>query len=493
MTTDTASVSAEPAVTLEPVQSLIGSTWVDGAGPTKDIRNPATGEVVSTVAFSTPAQIDEAVASAKRAQREWAKIPLATRVRILHAGVDAIETNGDEVAVWISREMGKTLSEAREEVFTDATVPLARAALEDARRFGGRTPTTWSEAYPDRRVQTLHQPIGVTGFISPWNFPTEMLFMCIASMAMGNSAVWKPSEWAPTAPVLATRIFLKAATAAGLPDGLLNVIWGGPEEGEHLVAHESVGLIGFIGSTAVGEQIHRAAGVKKLLLELGGNGPLIVLDDADIDRAVAATVYDCFYQAGQVCTSGERVLVHEAIHDEFVGKVVAAARDITLGDPFEESTDMGPLSDQRILDKVVAHVEDARTAGATIETGGSHDGLFYEPTVLTGVTTDMRIAREETFGPVIPIIRVASAEEALEIANDSEYGLSMAVFTSSLRSAYVMGEGLQAGAVNVNEGTNSWEHSSPFGGWKKSGIGRELGEATLREFTNEKTLSISFG
>lgn len=493
MTTDTASAPAQPAVALEPVQSLIGGAWVDGAGATKDIQNPATGEVVSTVAFSTPAQIDEAVAAAKRAQREWAKIPVATRVRILHAGVDAIEANGDEVAVWISREMGKTLSEAREEVFTDATVPLARAALEDARRFGGRTPATWSEAYPDRRVQTLHQPIGVTGFISPWNFPSEMLFMCVASMAMGNSAVWKPSEWAPTAPVLAARIFLEAATAAGLPDGLLNIVWGGPAEGEHLVAHTDVGLIAFIGSTAVGEQIHRAAGVKKLLLELGGNGPLIVLDDADIDRAVAAAVTDCFYQAGQVCTSGERVLVHEAVHDEFVAKIVAAAKDITLGDPFDESTDMGPLSDQRILDKVVAHVEDARTAGATIETGGRHKGLFYEPTVLTGVTTDMRIAQEETFGPVVPIIKVSSAEEALEIANASEYGLSMAVFTSSLRTAYVMGEGLQAGAVNVNEGTNSWEHSSPFGGWKKSGIGRELGEATLREFTNEKTLSISFG
>ncbi len=479
------------ATRADTLKTLIGNTWVDGMGPSKDIFNPATGEHVSTVRFSSDAQIDDAVAAGRAAQPIWARLPMGTRTRILHKGIDAVEARGEEIAVWISKEMGKTLSEAREEVLTDATVMLSRAAIEDARRLSGTTPFAWAESYPDRRVQTIYQPIGVTGFISPWNFPSEMLFLCVASMAMGNSAVWKPSEWAPTGALLAAQIFVEAAVEAGMPEGLLNVVWGGPEEGEHLVSHDDVGLIAFIGSTAVGEQIHRAAGVKRLLLELGGNGPLIVMDDADLDRAVDATVFDCFYQAGQVCTAGERVLVHEAIHDEFVARVSAAAKEIRLGNPLDEATQMGPLSDRRILDKVHDHVEDARSRGATVVTGGEYEGLFYQPTVITDVTPDMRIAQEETFGPVVPIIKFSSTEEALAIANDSEFGLSMAVFTSSLRNAYIMGEGLEAGAVNINDGTNSWEHSAGFGGWKKSGLGRELGVDSLREFANAKTLTMT--
>jgi succinate-semialdehyde dehydrogenase / glutarate-semialdehyde dehydrogenase len=218
-----------------------------------------------------------------------------------------------------------------------------------------------------------------------------------------------------------------------------------------------------------------------------------VLDDADVDRAVEAAMVGCFYQAGQVCTSSERILVHEAVHDEFAEKLTEAARQLKVGDPLDEGTEMGPLSEQRILAKVVAHVEDALERGATILTGGGHRGLFYEPTVLTGVTPEMRIAREETFGPVAPIIKVSSAEEALEIANDSEYGLSMSVFTRSLATAYDMAEGLEAGAVNVNASTNDWEFNGPFGGWKKSGIGREMAAYAVTEFTNAKTITFDLG
>jgi acyl-CoA reductase-like NAD-dependent aldehyde dehydrogenase len=334
-------------------------------------------------------------------------------------------------------------------------------------------------------VQTIYQPVGVTAFISPWNFPVEMIVNCVASLMMGNSCVWKPSEWAPYAPQLLSEAFV----SAGLPHGLLNLVYGGPEIGEHLVRHSHVELVAFIGSTAVGEQIAKAAGVKQLLLELGGNGPMIVLDDANVDRAVDAAVGGCFYQAGQVCTAAERILVHESVHDEFVEKLVARAKVLKVGDPLDESTQMGPLSEKRILDKVVRHVEDARVKGATILTGGDHEGQFFEPTVLIGVTPDMEIAYEETFGPVAPILKVRSAEEALEIANDSEFGLSMSVFTASLKTAFDMAEGLQAGSVNVNSGTNDWELSGPFGGWKKSGIGREVGEDSLRAFSNVKTIT----
>jgi succinate-semialdehyde dehydrogenase / glutarate-semialdehyde dehydrogenase len=253
------------------------------------------------------------------------------------------------------------------------------------------------------------------------------------------------------------------------------------------VTHPDVGFLAFIGSTAVGEQIASAAGLKRLLLELGGNGPLIVLDDAAVDAAVVS----CYYMAGQVCTSAERILVHSAVHDEFVQKLTARAAALTVGDPLDESTELGPVSEKRMLAKIVAHIDDARDKGATITTGGGTSGQFHEAAVLTGVTRDMRIYQEETFGPVAPIVKIGSGAQALTLANDTDYGLSMALFTSSLTTAYEMSEGLQAGAVAINAGTNDWELGGPFGGYKKSGIGRELGDDALRAFTNVKTVSFT--
>jgi succinate-semialdehyde dehydrogenase/glutarate-semialdehyde dehydrogenase len=471
------------------VHGLIDGTWVKGAGDVKETMSPSHGGVVTTCPFFTPDQVDAAVAAAKAAQKEWAAVPVADKARMMHAGLDAVAQHTEEIARWISAEMGKTIRESRDEILHDITVPCGKAIVEDALRFHGRVvQPAQPDRYPSRRVLVVYQPIGVTGFISPWNFPVEMIINCIASMMVGNTCVWKPSEWSPYGPQLMAKTFLEGA---GLPSGVLNLIYGGPETGETLVTHDDVGLISFIGSTATGEKIASAAGVKRLLLELGGNGPLVVLDDANIDKAVATAMSDCFYQAGQVCTAGERVLVHEQVHDEFVEKLVAKVAELKVGDPLDESTDMGPLSDVRILAKVVRHVEDAKAKGATIVTGGKHEGLLYEPTILTGVTTDMEIAEEETFGPVAPVIKVKSADEALEIANSLQYGLSMAVFTTSLATAWKMAEGLEAGQVNVNAGTNDWELNGPFGGWKKSGIGRELGgDESLRAFANVKTIGM---
>ncbi len=484
-----APVSAPQTEDVPTVHGLIDGTWVKGAGHVKETISPSHGGVVTTCPFFTPDQVDAAVAAAKAAQKEWAAVPVADKARMIHAGLDAIAGNTEAIAQWVSREMGKTIREAREEILYDITVPCGKAIVEDALRFHGRViQPAQPDRFPSRRVMVVYQPIGVTGFISPWNFPVEMIINCIASMMIGNTCVWKPSEWAPYGPQLMTKTFLEGA---GLPAGVLNLIYGGPETGDTLVTHDDVGLISFIGSTATGEKIASAAGVKRLLLELGGNGPLVVLDDADIDKAVATAMSDCFYQAGQVCTAGERVLVHEQVHDEFVEKLVAKAAELKVGDPLDEATDMGPLSDVRILNKVVRHVEDAKAKGATIVTGGNHEGQFYEPTILTGVTTDMEIAQEETFGPVAPVIKIKSADEALEIANSLQYGLSMAVFTTSLATAWKMAEGLEAGQVNVNAGTNDWELNGPFGGWKKSGIGRELGgDESLRAFANVKTIGM---
>lgn len=481
--------ATEPEVRDVPpiVHGLIGGDWVKGAGAVKETKSPVHGETVTTCPSFTPDQVDAAVAAAKAAQTEWAAVPIVEKARMIHAGIDAIVEHSEEIGRWISVEMGKTIGEAREEVLTDITVPCGRMIVEDALRFVGRTvPPARPDLYPNRRVLVIYQPIGVAGFISPWNFPVEMVVNCIAAMMVGNTCVWKPSEWAPYAPQKLAEVFLEGA---GLPPGVLNLIDGGPEIGEHLVANEDIGVVSFIGSTATGEKIHRAAGVKRLLLELGGNGPLVILDDADVDKAVDTAMNDCFWQAGQVCTAGERVLVHEKVHDEFVEKLAVKVAQLKVGDPLDESTEMGPLSEKRILDKVVRHVEDARAKGATIVTGGNYEGQFYEPTILTGVTTEMEIAQEETFGPVAPVIKIRSVDEALEIANSLQYGLSMGVFTNSLPTAWKMAEELEAGQVNINTGTNDWELHGPFGGWKKSGIGREIGgDESLRDFTNVKTI-----
>jgi acyl-CoA reductase-like NAD-dependent aldehyde dehydrogenase len=471
------------------VRGLINGEWVVGGGEVKDTINPSTGAVASRVPYSTPAQVDAAVAAAKDAQASWAATALALRADVVAAAIDVIEQRGHELLPWMSREMGKTIAEGEHEVF-QFVVGVTRAMIAEARTFGGRTmPPADGGVYPGRRSMTIHQPIGVTAYISPWNFPVEMLGNAAIALVMGNACVWKPSEWAPYAPQLITEMFV----SAGLPDGLINLVYGGPDIGEQLVTHDDVGMLAFIGSTAVGERIHEVAGVKRLLLELGGNGPLVVMADADLEKAAEAAAVGSFYQAGQVCTSAERILVHEDVYDEFAALMVEKARAVRLGDPLDPQTTMGPLSERRILAKVRRLVDEAVEAGAKILFGGGNDGLFFEPTVLTEVTPKMSVAQEETLGPVAPLIRFGSREEALEIANATPWGLVMAAFTRSLRDAFVLAEGFEAGAVNINAGTNDWELNGPFGGWKKSGLGRELAADCLREFTNVKTVTIDIG
>ena len=484
MNTVTSSVLENPISNIPTACCLVGGAWVDGDGAFKDTISPRDGAVVTRVRYASTAQIDAAIAAAKHAQRAWANVSMGKRAAILSAAVDSIEKDGETISRWISLEMGKTINEARGEVY-EFTLEICRKVIADARTFAGRAPLAWSGAHPDRRLQILNQPIGVTAFISPWNFPVDMITACVASLMMGNACVWKPSEWSPFGPQLLTEAFV----SAGMPEGLMNLVYGGPEEGQHLVSHKDVGQVSFIGSTAVGEQIAKAAGVKRLLLELGGNGPMIVLADADIELAVQAAIFGCFWQAGQVCTASERILVHEVVYDEFATKLAAAAKALNMGDPLEETTEMGPLSETRILNKVIRHVEDARSKGATILTGGGHNGLFFEPTVLTDVTADMEIYYEETFGPVAPLMKIRSTDEALELANASEFGLFMSVFTSSLETGLKMAEGLESGVVNINAANGDAELNGPFGGWKKSGMGRLMGDEMFRCFSNVKLVT----
>jgi acyl-CoA reductase-like NAD-dependent aldehyde dehydrogenase len=248
-------------------------------------------------------------------------------------------------------------------------------------------------------------------------------------------------------------------------------------------------MFGFVGSTATGEAITRSAGIKKLLLELGGNGPIVVMDDADLDAAAAATTYSAYYTSGQVCTASERVLVHRDIHDDFVNRVVALSEKVVAGDPLNPNTTMGPMCFPGSFDKTRAHLEDAVAKGATLVFGGGFNGLYHEPTVLTGVTSQMLVAQEETFGPVVPVMSFAGVEEAITIANETPYGLQGAVFTSSIPVAWRLAEGIDCGTVHVNGTTNHWELLAPFGGMKKSGIGRILGVASPTSFTNQKQIT----
>ena len=248
-------------------------------------------------------------------------------------------------------------------------------------------------------------------------------------------------------------------------------------------------MFAFVGSTAVGEHISRSAGVKKLLLELGGNGPVVVMDDANLEAAAAASTYSAYYTTGQVCTATERVLVHESVYDDFVAKVIDLSKEVVVGDPLDPATTMGPLCFEGSLNKTREHLDDAVAKGAKIVFGGGHDGLLHEPTVIIDVTPDMLIAQEETFGPVVPIMKFASADEAIEVANDCKYGLQAAVFTSSIPTAWQMSEAIECGTVHINGTTNHWELLAPFGGMKQSGIGRILGTSSPSSFTVPKQIT----
>lgn len=463
----------------------VGGAWRDGGGEIVERRSPSTGEVVTRATFAVSADVEAAVEAAVAARHGWANTAILSRARILHRAADLLLERMEEAARIISLEMGKTLAESREDV--DYAADDLRFAAEDAlRHFGQVAPHTTEPDTKKKKVLMVHVPVGVTVLLSPWNFPIAIPCELLGpALACGNTVIWKPSEATPGTGQLLAEVLAEA----GFPDGVFNCLQGAGNIGGELVAHPKTDMVGFVGSTATGERIARSAGVKKLLLELGGNGPLVVMEDADLDRAVEATVTGAYYCSGQVCTAAERVLVHDAVHDAYVDKLIARTKEVRMGDPLDESTDMGPLAISSSLEKTRAHLDDAVAKGAEIVAGGSHEGLYHEPTVITGVTSDMEIAQEETFGPVVPIMRFKDRDEAIRIANETKYGLTGAVFTESLSTAWFMAENIDCGTVHVNETTNHWELLSPFGGVKQSGIGRILGDQSVASFTNPKQIT----
>jgi succinate-semialdehyde dehydrogenase/glutarate-semialdehyde dehydrogenase len=482
------------ALAVRTLDNFVGGSWVAATGDrARTIVSPVTGETLAEVPDASPADVDSAVAAAKRAQPAWAALSAWDRARICHAIADLIDERREDFARELTLEQGKPYAgEALPDI--DETAENFRIAAEDVKRM--ETAVIPSQD-PGKRILTFRKPNGVYAAITPWNFPTLIPVELIApGIAAGNTIVIKPSEWTP----ITMANFMQIMADAGLPDGVVNVIYGGGDVGERLVTHPDVNGVGFIGSHTTAEKIVRAAGLKRSLIEASGNGPVIVCEDADLPRAAQGAVFGGFFCAGQVCCATERVLVHEGVHDAFLDEVVKVATEWPLGDPFEAETKVGPMNNEPTAAKMDRHLEDAVGKGAEVVLGGSRAGgqpteLYYEPTVVTGVGLDTLINREETFGPIVPLIRVGSDDEALAAANDSHLGLQAAVYTSSLSRAFRYLDNLRVGNVVVNDSTDYWEAHEPFGGaaGTQTGWGRIGGRYTMLDMTDLKTVVLDVG
>ncbi len=434
-----------------------------------------------------------AIEAARTAADGWARLTAFERAAKMHAVGDIIASRRDALAQTLTLDQGKPLrAEAYDEV--DELIEYWRMAAEDAKRLGGELPNSFS---PGKRVMLMRRPRGVAGIISPWNWPYTMPAELVApALACGNAVVWTP---APSTAVCAIAL-AECIAEADLPPGVFNLVTGpGPVVGDEIARHAGIDAVGFIGSTVTGRHVAAAAAGKGLVLEMGGNGPLVVMDDADVDAAVEATLVACYLCAGQSCTAGERILVHRAVQDEFVEKLARAVTErILLGDPFDDATTMGPLNNEGVAVKMDEHVADAVERGASVVTGGSRAAtyatdLYWEPTVLAGVPADAQVATDETFGPIAPVVAIDSLEQAIELTNASPYGLLAAIFTADLAAGLEFADRVHTGWVNINESSNYWESHLPFGGraGTDSGIGRVGGNHVMQSFTELQTVVVT--
>ena len=453
-------------------QAYVAGRWVDAdSGETFPVVDPATGAVVAEVPRLGAAETRRAIEAAHRALPAWKGLTAKARAAILRRLADLMDERAEELAALMVTEQGKPLAEARAEV--QYALSFFEWFGEEAKRLDGAViPTPWD----DKRIVVTREPVGVTAGITPWNFPAAMPARKVApALAVGCTMVLKPAEQTP----LSALAIAALAEEAGVPAGVLSVVTGDTDDapviGGELTSSPLVRKLGFTGSTEVGKLLMRqcAGQVKKVSLELGGNAPFIVFDDADLDVAVSSALTCKFRNSGQTCISANRMLVQDGIYDAFLARFTDAVRDLKVADGFAEGVQVGPLIDAPAVDKVERHVADALEGGAELVVGGGRiEGWFYRPAVLTGVTPTMALSCEETFGPVAAIARFATEDEAVAIANDTPYGLAAYYMTSDLGRTWRVGEALDYGIVGVNTGLISTE-VAPFGGVKESGIGRE--------------------
>ncbi|MFB6096221.1 MAG: aldehyde dehydrogenase family protein [Haloferacaceae archaeon] len=451
------------------------------------VENPATREEIYEVPAGTPGDVDEAFAAATAAQSDWAAAPPQERAEVVQRAIGLLQDHQDDLANLLVTEAGSTRLKVGLELEELAPGMMAEAASFPTRSQGRHA----DSVVPGKENEVHREPVGVVGVITPWNFPFHLSMRAVApALALGNAVVLKPAEDTPVTGGLAlARLF----EAAGLPDGVLNVVPGyGEEAGERLAGHPDLDVLSFTGSTETGKHVAGRA-VQNLALpalELGGNNPLVVLDDADLDAAVDAGMFGSFVHQGQVCISINRHLVHEDVAEEYAERLADRAADLVVGDPADPETDIGPIINESQRDEMLEYLAAAREEGAEFVVGGGHEDLFVEPTVITGITNDAAPACNEHFGPIAPVVTFADDEEAVELANDTEYGLAAGVFSEDLARAKALAERVDAGMVHVNDQTLNDEPHIPFGGVKGSGMGRYNTDAILREFTRERWISI---
>ncbi|KAI1372244.1 aldehyde dehydrogenase [Hypoxylon crocopeplum] len=474
----------------QPTGLFINNEFVEGVDKkTFEVINPTTEEVICSVHEATEKDVDIAVAAARKAFNGPWRTTITPQQRGIYMTnlADLIEKNLDLLAAVESLDNGKSISMARGDV---------TGVMNCIRYYGG-----WADKIEGKTIDinpetfhyTRHEPIGVCGQIIPWNFPLLMLAWKIGpALATGNVVVLKSAEQTP----LSALIFAKFVKEAGFPPGVLNIISGfGRVAGAALSSHMDVDKIAFTGSTAVGRTIMKAAAssnLKKVTLELGGKSPNVVFDDADIENAISWVNFGIYYNHGQCCCAGSRVYVQEGIYDKFIEAFKKRAQENKVGDPFDEGTFQGPQVSQLQYDRIMGYIEEGKKGGATIEVGGERHGdkgYFIKPTIFTNVTNDMKIMQEEIFGPVVAVAKFKTEEEVIQLGNDSAYGLAAAVHTKNINTAIRVSNELRAGTVWVNS-YNMLSHALPFGGFGESGIGRELGEEALYNYTETKSVSI---
>jgi acyl-CoA reductase-like NAD-dependent aldehyde dehydrogenase len=478
-----------PAGGAEPIGLYIDGRWTPTGAVIED-RNPARpAEIVATIALGTAEHVRAACAAARAALPAWRRTPGPERAALLHRAASLLEGRADAVGEELTREEGKTLAEGRGEVLR--AVAILRYHAGEALQAGGEV---YPSAVADRLLYTVREPVGVIAAITPWNFPIAIPAWKLApALAHGNTVVLKPSE---VTPLCAVRL-VEALEEAGLPPGVVNLVLGEPEEvGAALVGDPDVDAISFTGSPAVGRRIQAAATARgvKVQLELGGKNPVVVLDDADVALAVQETVKGAMGSTGQKCTATSRVIVTPGIRERFVEALVARVAELTVGDPLDPATDLGPLVSARQRDTVAGYLDVAREEGHEVACGGTvpggrDGGFFVAPTVLLDVAPDSRIGQEEIFGPVAAVMAADDLDHALSIANGVRYGLSASVFTRDLGRAFAFVRGIDTGLVHVNSETAFAEPHVPFGGMKESSShSREQGKAAVQFYTETKTV-----
>jgi succinate-semialdehyde dehydrogenase/glutarate-semialdehyde dehydrogenase len=467
-------------------QAYIGGRWCDAdSGATLKVNNPATGEILGTVPMMTANETRRAIEAAKAAFIDWSRKPAKERSVLLRRWHDLIMSDVDDLGALMTAEQGKPLAEAKGEVAYAASF-IEWFGEEAKRVYGDTIPSPWN----DRRLVVIKQPIGVCAAITPWNFPAAMIARKAGpALASGCTMVARPATSTPYS-ALALAVL---AERAGIPTGVLNVLTGSSKEiGGELTSNPDVSKITFTGSTEVGRLLMKQSSstVKKLSLELGGNAPFIVFDDANLDAAVEGAIISKFRNAGQTCVCANRLYVQAGVYDAFAEKLVAAVAKLKVGNGFQPGAQQGPLIDQAAVEKVEEHIQDAVSKGGRVLLGGKRHALgqtFFEPTVLADVTPQMKVAKEETFGPLAPLFRFQTDEQAIEMANDTEFGLASYFYSRDIGRIWRAAEGLESGMVGINTGLISNE-VAPFGGVKQSGLGREGSHYGIEEFVEIKYL-----